>query len=81
VSAIDTHGRLESGYGHHDAVELRVLVHDDCVVSSLAVGGGATIWRGEAVCICRTYPHRSGRTPHDDASGRFRGPSIGHTLG
>ncbi len=37
-----------------------MLVHDDCVVSSLAVGGGATICGREAVCICRTYPHRSG---------------------
>ena len=49
MSAIDTQKRLEAAYGHRDADELRTLIHDDCVVSSLAIGDAATICGREAV--------------------------------
>ena len=49
MSAIDTQKRLETAYGHGDADELRTVIHDDCVVSSLAIGDAATIRGREAV--------------------------------
>jgi hypothetical protein len=49
LSAIDTQKRLEAAYGHRDVEQLRTLIHDDCVVSSVAIGGGATIRGREAI--------------------------------
>jgi len=49
VSAIETQKRLEAAYDHRDLEQLRALIHADCVVASLSIGGGQTIHGRDAI--------------------------------
>ena len=58
MSTIDAQKRLEAAYGRRDADELRALIGDDCVVSSLSIGNGATI-RGREAIVDELVSHPS----------------------